>query len=1128
MATGTQVEGSFRNPLDSFTDREQILAHFRHLLHSAQTGEFHLLAVKGHSGTGKTFLIEYLSKRLCPQAGWQTGVLAFVQSFPDFRSILEGLEDALKGGVPRQSLMLYRKQREDYKRRFDEYRATIVVNQTVQATDASSVSHIQMHAQVNAELRRREAQLRAELTGALLELAEECAHPLCLFIDGYERLVETDSELLGWLWEVVLLNLAKKASQPVLVVTCGWEYPSSAALQPFSTNDELDDFDLLRITAYLQARSIISPETSAHASLVSALYDLTRGHPLVLALAVTYVQTIAEPERMPESLRTHQPLLSEEARVQWLEERLLNRLPEPYCTLLERGPILRTFDQAALQVLLRVGSDEHTGERVLDDRTYARFLQYPFINRKTTQSDALLERPTFHDLTRRVRLEALRRWHPDTRQRLHHVMADYYRGLIEAEQQPHPVPQAEPSQHAYAEWFAEIPEQQFSALLEWLYHALQVKDLQAEAFQRWDDLMAQAVLRWRRKQAGPLLELVKQVAEEEEPFLHKHSEHYGQYLIWYSWFLQQEARWDDARIALQDAAWVFEQGENHADQATCLNNIGAIYNSQGQLDTALDYYQHALALKEQVGNPADIALSLNNIGDIYRQQGQLDTALDYYQRALALKEQVGNPADIALSLNNIGGIYNSQGQLDTALDYYLHALALKEQVGNPADIALSLNNIGAIYNSQGQLEMALDYHLHALALFEQVGNPADIALSLNNIGRIYDSQGQLDAALDYCQRALTLKEQVGNPADIALSLNNIGMIYNSQGQLDTALDYLQRALALREQVGNPADIAGSLNNIGAIYDSQGQLDTALDYCQRALALKEQVGNPADIALSFNNIGMIYDSQGQLEMALDYHLHALALFEQVGNPANIALSLNNIGAIYDSQGQLDTALDYFQHALALFEQVGNPADIALSLNNIGMIYNSQGQLEMALDYHLHALALFEQVGNPANIAGSLNNIGAIYDSQGQLDAALDYYQRALALFEQVGNPADVALSLNNIGMIYDSQGQLEMALDYHLHALALFEQVGNPANIARSCHNIASLRLQQEQWQDATRLHLRALSLYERMGHGFESNVADELEGLAYCFMQLGESEREATYTMLAKQIREQLQRSKTE
>jgi hypothetical protein len=401
MVTDTHGEKIARH-LDSFTDRERILTRFDRLLHESQAGEFYLLAVKGNSGTGKTFLIEYLSKRICPPAGWQTGVLAFTQSFPDFRPILTGIEDALKGCVPRQSLTQYRAQREEYARRFDEYRATIIVKQDVGATDSSSIANIQMNTHINAELRRRELQLRAETTRALLELAEECAHPLCLFIDGYERLVETDPELVGWLWEDVLLKLPQKAPQPILVVACGWEYPMSAALQPFSTNDELDDFDLGRVQSYLQTQGIIaSPSVLTQAALVNAFYELTRGHPLVLALAVTYFQTLPEPERTVENLRAQQPLLDEEARVQWLEERLLHRLPEPYRTLLERGPILRTLNQATLQALLQAEQNSNSNKTVFDDRSYIRFLEYPFINRKNAQGDALLEQPTFHALTRR-------------------------------------------------------------------------------------------------------------------------------------------------------------------------------------------------------------------------------------------------------------------------------------------------------------------------------------------------------------------------------------------------------------------------------------------------------------------------------------------------------------------------------------------------------------------------------------------------------------------------------------------------------------------------------------------------------------------------------------------------------
>ena len=619
-------ENLVRDPLDCFTDREEILTQFQHLLHSAQTGTFHLLAIKGQSGTGKTFLIEYLSKRICPQAGWQTGVLAFAQSFPDFRTLLDGVEDGLKKCVPRQSLTQYRTLREEYKRRFDEYRANITVTQTTEAKEASSISHTQQNAQVNAELRRREMQLRAELTRALLELAEECEHPLCLFIDGYERLAEMDHELVGWLWEEVLLRLPQHASMPILLVTCGWEHPMSAAIQPFSTNKELDDFDLVRVKSYLQTHDIIFSGISQQELLVRAFYNLTKGHPFVLALAVIYFQALPEIERTPESLHTKKPLLFEEARIQWLEERLLKRLPEPYRTLLERGPILRSFDQATLNVLLGAKLDGKQSEMNIDDRQYERFLRYPFINQKNVQGDTLREQPTFHDLMRNVGLETLRRLHPETKHQLHLVMAEYYMTLIQVAQQYDASQQSKSSNQIYAKWFAAIPEQELHAWLEWFYHTLQVKETQGGAFDLWERLVSKVINRWQRKQAGLLLELVQQLVEEEESFFEKQSDHYGRYLVCYSRFLGQEARWNEAHLTLQEACgYLSEKKISHIKLPT-LNNIGSIYRQQGQWEQALDYYRRALTLLEQMGNPTDMALILNNIGSIYDFQGQSERA----------------------------------------------------------------------------------------------------------------------------------------------------------------------------------------------------------------------------------------------------------------------------------------------------------------------------------------------------------------------------------------------------------------------------------------------------------------------------------------------------------------------
>src|SRR5579871_6541525 len=94
------IADAYRDPLDSFTDREQIITLFEQLLSSAQAGKLRFLAVKGNSGTGKTFLISFLMKNVCPRYTWQAGLLSVARSAePDFRSLLAKVEDALKGCV---------------------------------------------------------------------------------------------------------------------------------------------------------------------------------------------------------------------------------------------------------------------------------------------------------------------------------------------------------------------------------------------------------------------------------------------------------------------------------------------------------------------------------------------------------------------------------------------------------------------------------------------------------------------------------------------------------------------------------------------------------------------------------------------------------------------------------------------------------------------------------------------------------------------------------------------------------------------------------------------------------------------------------------------------------------------
>jgi tetratricopeptide (TPR) repeat protein len=921
MPEHTARDTTYHDPLDSFTDREEILAIFEQLLRSAQPGQLRVLAIKGNSGTGKTFLAEYLSKRICLSAGWETGQLRFFQSQPDFRTILTGLEDTLKGCVARASLDQYRIKRDEYNRHFDEYTSSITINQTIEAQGHSSLSGVDMRVGITVDIQKRESHLRTLWSRALLELAEESERPLCIFIDGYERLIESDPtcSLVGWMWEDLLLKLAQSVPHSLLIVTCGWEWPNNAAIRPFAQAVELDDFDTVQVRSYLHKQQVITldqPGTKQD-DVVEAFYELTRGHPLVLSLAVTYFHELHEQERITACMRADRLLLDEKARVAFLQERLLSRLPEPYRTLLEWGPILRSFDQSALQALLRSETDQAAdGTSRLDDRSYDHFLLYPFIRQiRATSDDSFPIQGAFHELVRWIGLSALRHHHPQTKERLHQKMVDYYEKIVLVGEEKGAERIMSPSGIYYAVWKTPMPERIFSALLEMLYHALQVPTLQVAAFSLWEKWIGRMVDRWSRQRAGLLLAVVQQLVEEGEPFLARMSDPYGQYLFWQARFLEQEARYEEAQTALEEAEQIFEHLGNLADRAASLHNIALLYYSKGDLQQALHYHERALRLKEQLEDPKDVAVSLNNIGAVYMAQGEFRLALRYYERALAIREQGGDPKAHAATLHNMAIVYGQVGDAVRALTFYEQALIFCQTVGAQDEIALILNGIGGIYSAQGKKEEALGYYRQALDICEQGGNSGSIATCLDNIGTIYTSRGEFSEALKHHERALTLYQGIGSPSDIAICLSNIASMYYLQGNLEQALGYQKQALSLSQDINDTLHTAYFMFGLGSLYYAQEKFGQSLGYHMGAFALLQHMEGTSTIRDTFNVIVALYQQQGALEMALEQYDRALANHEgqEYRFEPDIADGLELLGLCNAQAGEFRKSLTCYAYA-----------------------------------------------------------------------------------------------------------------------------------------------------------------------------------------------------------------------
>lgn len=293
--------------------------------------------------------------------------------------------------------------------------------------------------------------------------------------------------------------------------------------------------------------------------------------------------------------------------------------------------------------------------------------------------------------------------------------------------------------------------------------------------------------------------------------------------------------WDSLRL---DA----EKNKLKKYLANALNNMGYIYDNQGDIPKALDNYHKSLNIRKEIGDKKGIANSLNNIGYIYDNQGNIPKALDFYHQSLNIREEINDKLGIATCFNNIGVIYNNQENIPKALDYYKKSLKFYEEIGDKEGIAMSLNNIGAIYNKQGNIPNALEYHNKSLKIREEIGDKQGIAMSLNNIGGIYKEQGNTKKALDHYYKSLKIGEEINDKKGIASSFNNIGRIYLKQKNLLLAEEYCKHSLELAKKIGYPANVRDAAKVLYEIYKEKQNGMKALEFYEMYATMKDSINN----------------------------------------------------------------------------------------------------------------------------------------------------------------------------------------------------------------------------------------------------------------------------------------------
>ncbi|KAF6040778.1 hypothetical protein EB796_000920 [Bugula neritina] len=109
--------------------------------------------------------------------------------------------------------------------------------------------------------------------------------------------------------------------------------------------------------------------------------------------------------------------------------------------------------------------------------------------------------------------------------------------------------------------------------------------------------------------------------------------------------------------------------EYQNDQAAAHNNLGCLYQEMKQYQKAIEHHRESLTMRRQIAPlyadaATDLPSSLHNIGNAYNSAGELNEALKYYEEEYKVRMNLGEEtSDVLISMSKV---YEKKGNLSKA------------------------------------------------------------------------------------------------------------------------------------------------------------------------------------------------------------------------------------------------------------------------------------------------------------------------------------------------------------------------------------------------------------------------------------------------------------------------------
>jgi predicted ATPase/DNA-binding SARP family transcriptional activator/predicted negative regulator of RcsB-dependent stress response len=245
---------------------------------------------------------------------------------------------------------------------------------------------------------------------------------------------------------------------------------------------------------------------------------------------------------------------------------------------------------------------------------------------------------------------------------------------------------------------------------------------------------------------------------------------------------------------------------------------------RGDLRRAAAAFEAALAVSERLDQVRYLAGCLNNLGLVFKSSGDLDGALGYLRRARSLTARLDDAVH-AQVLNNLATVQARRGANDDAEALLRESAELKRRLGDDRGLASVYSNLGNLRAGAGDHVAAERLHRDGLRLAEGIGDASGVARAHTNLGDLALRRGDVSAAVAAYGRSLEIKRDLDECAGVVEAYAQLATCHRRMGDEAAAGRTVREGLAYAQASAQPALVGRMLAAVAAV-DAAAPLDAA--------------------------------------------------------------------------------------------------------------------------------------------------------------------------------------------------------------------------------------------------------------------------------------------------------------